>query len=141
MGPEAGSFPDVSEPRFHFVCAASALVGVPAKWVTEMLGEGEIAVLADEGDFDAVNEVAHTLGLISVPLIRREETMERQRERAMAYADRLPLASVAEDLGETVTAWARGRGPMTANRYTLVWVGPCGSNHGRHRCPQARELV
>jgi hypothetical protein len=46
VGPEAGSVPDLSEARFHFVCAASALVGVPAAWVTEMLGEGEVAVLA-----------------------------------------------------------------------------------------------
>jgi hypothetical protein len=68
VGPEAGSVPDLSEARFHFVCAASALVGVPAAWVTEMLGEGEVAVLADGGDFDAVNDVAHTLGLISVPV-------------------------------------------------------------------------
>jgi hypothetical protein len=109
----AGSLPDVSEPRFHFVCTASALVGVPAGWVTEMLADGEIALLADSGSFDAINEVAHTLGLISVPLVRREETLERQQETVMAYADRLPLVWVDEDFGETVTAWARDRGPMT----------------------------
>jgi hypothetical protein len=111
--PKVGSFPNVSEPRFHFVCAASALGGVPAEWVTEMLADGEIALLADAGGFAAINEVAHTLGLISVPLVRREETVERQQETVMAYADRLPLVWVDEDFGETVTAWARDRGPMT----------------------------
>jgi hypothetical protein len=101
------------EPRFHFVCTASALGGVPAEWVTEMLAGGEIALLADRGGFDAINEVAHTLGLISVPLVRGEESVERQQETVMAYADRLPLVWVDEDFGETITAWARERGPMT----------------------------
>ena len=103
----------MSEPRFYFVCAASALVGVPADWVKEMLADGEIALLADGGGFAAINEVAHTLGLISVPLIRGEETEERQRETTMAYAHRLPLVWVDNDFGERVTAWARDRGPMT----------------------------
>ena len=113
MRPEPGSFPDVSEPRFHFVCAASAVVGLPAEWVTEMLGDGEIALLPGGGSFAAINEVAHTLGLISVPLVRREETAERQQATVMAYADRLPLVWVDEEFSETVTAWARDRGPMT----------------------------
>jgi hypothetical protein len=109
----AGNFPDVSEPRFRFVCAASALGGVPAAWVTEMLADGEIALLADGGGLDAINAVAHTLGLISVPLVRREEAVERQQETVMAYADRIPIVWVDEDFGETVSAWARDRGPMT----------------------------
>ena len=103
----------MSEPRFYFVCAASALVGVPADWVKEMLADGEIALLADGGGFAAINEVAHTLGLISVPLIRGEEAEERQAETVMAYAHRLPLVWVDTDFGERVTAWARDRGPMT----------------------------
>ena len=103
----------MSEPRFHFVCAASALGGVRADWVTEMLGDGEIALVADGGGFAAINDVAHTLGLMSVPLVRREETAERQQATVMAYADRLPLVWVDERFGETVTAWARDRGPMT----------------------------
>jgi hypothetical protein len=103
----------VSEPGFLFICAASPLVGLPAEWVTEMLGDGEIALLADGGGFAAINEVAHTLGLISVRLVRSEETVEGQQETVMAYADRLPLVWVGEDFSETVSAWARDRGPMT----------------------------
>jgi hypothetical protein len=103
----------VSEPRFCFVCSASALAGVPADWVKEMLADGEIALLADGGGLAAINEVAHTLGLISVSLIRGEETAERQQETAMAYADPLPLVWVDRGFGERVRAWARDRGPMT----------------------------
>ena len=113
MRPEGASFPDVSAPGLHFVCVPSALVGLPAAWATEMLGDGEIALLADHDGFAAINEVAHTLGLTSVPLVRREETVERQHETVMAYADRLPLVWVGESFSETVTAWARARGPMT----------------------------
>ena len=126
--PKAGNFPSVSEPRFHFVCAASALSGVPADWVTEMLADGEIALLADGGGFDAINEVAHTLGLISVPLVRREETVERQQGTVMAYADRLSLVWVDEAFGETVTAWARDRGPMTL---LVQATGPLAENERR----------
>ena len=118
----------MSEPGFHFVCAASALVGLPAAWVTEMLRDGEIALLADSGGFAAINEVAHTLGLISVPLVRREETVERQRETVMAYADRLPLVWVSEQFSETVTDWARDRGPMTL---LVLATGPLSEDERR----------
>ena len=103
----------MNEPSFHFVCAASALVGLPAEWVTEMLGDGEIALLADTGGLEAINEVAHTLGLISIPVVRREQTSERQQATVIAYADRLPLVSVSEAFSQTVTSWAHDRGPMT----------------------------
>jgi hypothetical protein len=92
---------------------ASALLGVEAEWVTEMLADGQIALLADDGGFAAINEVAHTLGMISVPLVRGEKTAQLQEETAMAYADRLPLVWVDEDFSEQVTTWARDRGPMT----------------------------
>jgi len=91
----------------------SALVGLPPAWAIEMLGDGEIALLADDGGFAAINEVAHTLGLTSVALVRQEETVERQHETVMAYAGRLPLVWVGEGFSETVSAWARARGPMT----------------------------
>jgi hypothetical protein len=91
----------------------SALVGVPVGWATEMLKDGEIALLADDGGLAAVNDVAHALDRISIPLVRREETVERQHETVMAYTDRLPLVWVGTGFSDTVTAWARARGPMT----------------------------
>jgi hypothetical protein len=119
---------DVSEPRFHFVCSASALIGVPAEWVTEMLADGEIALFAGGDGFTAINEVAQTLGLISVPLIRGEETTERQQETTMAYAGRLPLVWVDREFGEQATDWARNRGPMTLLVQT---TGPLAENERR----------
>jgi hypothetical protein len=89
------------------------LLGVQAEWVTEMLADGQLALLADGGGFAAINEVAHTLGMISVPLVRGEETAALQQETAMAYAGRLPLVWVDEAFSEKVTTWARERGPMT----------------------------
>jgi hypothetical protein len=113
MRDRGASFPDVSEPRFRFVCVPSALVGLPPAWAIEMLADGEIALLADHSGFAAINGVAHALGLISVALVRREETVEHQHETVMTYADRLPLVWVGENFSETVTTWARARGPMT----------------------------
>ena len=92
---------------------ASALLGVQAEWVTEMLADGRLALLADDGGFAAINEVAHALGMISVPLVRGEETVALQQETAMAYAGRLPLVWVDQDFSEKVTTWAHDRGPMT----------------------------
>jgi hypothetical protein len=95
------------------VCVPSALVGLAPAWAIEMLADGEIALLADAGGFAAINDVAHALGLISISLVRREETAEDQHETVMTYADRLPLVWVGESFSETVTTWARCRGPMT----------------------------
>jgi hypothetical protein len=89
------------------------LVGVPVDWTTEMLKDGEIALLADGGGLAAINDAAHTLGRISIPLIRGEETAERQHETVMAYTDHLPVVWVGTSFSDTVTAWARARGPMT----------------------------
>lgn len=78
-----------------------------------MLRDGEIAVLADGGGFAAINTVAHELGLVSVPLVRSEESAERQQDTVIAYADALPLVWVGVSFTDTVSAWARARGPMT----------------------------
>jgi hypothetical protein len=94
-----------------------------------MLAGGEIALLADSGGLPAINDVTHTLGLISVHLVRLEETAERQQETVMAYADRLPLVWVSADFSETVASWARARGPMTL---LVKATGPLAEDE-RHR--------
>ena len=103
----------MSVPSFRFVCVPSALLGGPAGWAAEMLRDGEIALLADAGGLDALTAVAHELGLVSVPLVRSEESEERQRDTVIAYAESLPLVWVCKSFSETVTSWARARGPMT----------------------------
>jgi hypothetical protein len=103
----------MADSSFRFVCVASALAGAPGSWAREMLREGEIALLADDGGLEAINEVAHSLGLISVPVVRGEESRSRQEDTVIAHAETLPLVWVSDDFSDTVTAWARDRGPMT----------------------------
>jgi hypothetical protein len=103
----------MADPSFRFVCVPNALAGAPAGWAREMLREGEIALLPDEGGLAAINEVAHDLGLASVPLVRGEDSPERQEETVMAHAGNLPIVWVSAGFGDKATAWARDRGPMT----------------------------
>ena len=98
---------------FRFVCVPAALAGSPAGWAADMLRDGEIALLADDGGFAAANAVAHDLGLFSIPLVRSEDSPERQEKTVIAYAGSLPLVWVAETFSDTATEWARARGPMT----------------------------
>ncbi|MFZ0091364.1 MAG: hypothetical protein WAL63_17780 [Solirubrobacteraceae bacterium] len=101
------------EPSFRFVCVPTALAGAPGGWARDMLREGEIALLPDDGGLDALNQVAHSLDLVAIPLVRGEDSAGRQEDTVMAYAGPLPLVWVAATFGETATAWARDRGPMT----------------------------
>ena len=103
-------------PTFRFVCLPLALIGVGGRdksWAQEMLAEGEIALLADEGGLNAIDQVAHDLGLISIPVIRGERTPQRQQRTVITFADTLPLVWVAEAFDEETTRWAQQRGPMT----------------------------
>lgn len=103
----------MAEPSFRFVCVPDALAGAPSGWAREMLQDGEIALLAGDGGLEAVNTVAHDLDLTSVPLVRGEESTQRQEQTVMAYAENLPLVWVSAGFGDGASAWARDRGPMT----------------------------
>lgn len=100
------------EPSFRFACAPSAVRGETAAWAREMLGDGEIALLGDEG-LEAINAVSHDLGLMSVTVVRSEAAPELQDETVMAYAGGLPAIWVSPSFSEAATEWARARGPMT----------------------------
>jgi hypothetical protein len=103
----------MAEPSFRFVCVPDALAGAPSGWAREMLQDGEIALLAGDGGLEAVNGVAHDLGLVSVPVVRGEDSAQRQEQTVMAYAENLPLVWVGAGFSDGVAAWARDRGPMT----------------------------
>jgi len=103
----------MAEPSFRFVCVPDALAGAPAGWAREMLQDGAIALLAGDGGLEAINEVAHDLGLASVPVVRGEDSAPRQEQTVMAYAENLPLVWVSAGFGDGAAAWARDRGPMT----------------------------
>lgn len=102
----------MTEARFRFVSAPSALSGAPAGWARELLREGEVALLGDEG-LPAVDAVAHDLSQVTIALVRAEQTPDAQDETVIAYADSLPLIWVAGDFSSRATRWAQERGPMT----------------------------
>ena len=89
------------------------LDAAPATWVTTLLEEGEIALLADDGGLDAITALAHDLDLVTVSLLRAERTPEQQEATVMTYAGAKPLVWIAESFGENAARWARDRGPMT----------------------------
>jgi hypothetical protein len=103
----------VSAPIFRLVCVPAALDGAPGGWASDMLADGEIALLVDDGGLAAVDAVAHELDLVVVSVLRTETTAERQERTVMAYAAALPLVWVAPRFGDEARRWARERGPMT----------------------------
>lgn len=103
----------MAEPSFRFVCVPSALSGAPSGWAREMLQDGEIALLGGDGGLEAINDVAHALGLASIALVRGEDSPQRQEQTVMAHAENLPLVWVGAGFSDAATAWARDRGPMT----------------------------
>ncbi len=100
------------DPRFRFVCAPSALTGAPAGWARDILREGEVALLGDEG-LDAVNTVAHELEQTVISILRSESTRELEDATVIAYAGSRPLVWVAAEFSERARGWAHDRGPMT----------------------------
>jgi hypothetical protein len=111
----------MTEPSFRFVCVPSALTDAPGDWAREMLRDGEIALLAAGGGLEAVNAVAHSLGLASVPLVRGEDSAAAQEATVIAYAEGLPLVWIAAAFSDAAAVWARDRGPMTL---LLTAAGP-----------------
>jgi len=103
----------VEAPTFRLVCRAAALAGAPEGWARTILRQGEIALLIDDGRLDEFSEVAHALGLVSMPVLRSEATPEAQEQTVIEHASRMPLVWIADAFGEAVQAWARDRGPMT----------------------------
>jgi hypothetical protein len=100
-------------PLFHLVCAPGILAAAPEGWVSAMLEDGELALLVDGGGLDAISDVAHSLDLVTVPILRTEATAEEQERTVMAFAGSKALVWVAPAFGDGARTWARDRGPMT----------------------------
>jgi hypothetical protein len=103
----------VADPLFRLVCSAGVLGGAPEGWVSTMLQEGELALLVDDGGLEAITSLAHALDLVTVPLLRTEDSPARQDSTVMSYAESKPLVWIAGGFGEAATRWAHQRGPMT----------------------------
>jgi hypothetical protein len=102
----------MSAPAFRFVSAPSALIGGPAGWASQMLREGEVALLAGP-NMTEVYEVAQDLEAPAIQVIRGERDSGAQDATVIAYSDNLPLVWVAPSFTETAQGWAKERGPMT----------------------------
>ncbi len=102
----------MSDPAFRFVSAPSALLGGPAGWASEMLREGEVALLAGAATAE-VSGVAHDLGQPVIQVIRGEADTVTQDATVIEYGENLPLIWVAPGFSQTTRQWARERGPMT----------------------------
>jgi len=100
-------------PIFRMVCTAATLGGAPAGWVAEELNDGELALLVDDGGLDAINSAAHAHDLVTVSLVRSEETEALQAQTVIAYAGAFPLIWVALSFEDSVREWAHERRPMT----------------------------
>jgi hypothetical protein len=103
----------MADDLFRLVCTPGVLDGAPAGWVSALLETGELALLVDEGGLEAVTAVAHDLDLVTVPLLRAEETSDEQERTVMTYAGSKPLVWVAQSFGDAAREWAHDRGPMT----------------------------
>jgi hypothetical protein len=102
----------MSAPAFRFVSAPSALIGGPAGWASEMLREGEVALLAGS-TMTEVYAVADDLDRPAIQVIRGEIDADAQDATVIAYSDNLPLVWVAPGFSENAVQWAKERGPMT----------------------------
>lgn len=100
-------------PLFRLICVPSALDRAPEGWAVDMLETGEVALQVDAGGLDAVNRVAHELGIYTVRLIRQEADAATEEATVMGYAGGLATVWVAGAFSERVREWARRRGPMT----------------------------
>jgi hypothetical protein len=100
-------------PIFRMVCPPAALAGAPPGWAVETLRDGELALLVDGGGLEAINAAAHALDLITVSIVRQEETAAEQAQSVIAFADAFPLVWVAAGLTDAERTWARERRPMT----------------------------
>jgi hypothetical protein len=100
-------------PVFRMVCSPAAFAGAPKGWAAETLREGEVALLVDDGGLPAINVAAHALDLVTVSIVRSEDTAALQAQTVMAFAGSFPLVWVGADFSDSVRTWARDRRAMT----------------------------
>jgi hypothetical protein len=100
----------MADPIFRLACVPAALQG---DWASDLLAEGELALLAGAGGLDELTAVAHALDLVSVPLLRTEASAAEQERTVQAYAGSFPLVWIAAGFSDAASTWARDRGPMT----------------------------
>jgi hypothetical protein len=119
----------VAAPLFRVVAVPAALNGAPESWAADMLGDGEVAVLVDEGGLGAIDEVARAIGATAISVVRTEATPEEQERTVIAHAGGLALVWIAGGFSDAAREWATKRAPMTL----LVEVDGALPEQERHR--------
>lgn len=103
----------VSTPIFRFVTSPAALASAPEGWATDVLADGAVSFLIDEGGVDAISAAAHALGAEAVMVLRHETTQALQEQTVRAHAHGLPLVWIDDAFSDEARRWAKDRGQMT----------------------------
>ncbi len=98
---------------FRLVCGPAVLTTAPEGWATEMLRDGEVAIVPDAAGLSSIHAVAHALDSTAVAVIRGEDDPAAQERTVMAHAGTLALVWVAPSFSEDARSWAEKRAPMT----------------------------
>lgn len=98
---------------FRLVCGPAVLTNAPAGWATEMLRDGEVAIVPDAEGLASIHAVARALDATAVAVVRGEEDAAAQERTVMAHAGTLALIWVAPGFSDDARAWAQKRAPMT----------------------------
>ncbi|MCW3010497.1 MAG: hypothetical protein JWO90_901 [Solirubrobacterales bacterium] len=100
-------------PLFRMACPPGVLASAPPDWPSQLLREGNVALLPDASGLDAVDAVARALDINTVRLFRREANPEEQEATVMRWAEHMPLLWIGASFGTVAREWAVRRGPMT----------------------------
>lgn len=103
----------MSTPNFRLVCGPAALGGAPEGWATDLLVEGHVSLLIDDGGVDAISAAAHALGAEAVTVLRHEPTQQLQEQTVRKHAHGLPVIWVGKDFSDDARKWAKDRGQMS----------------------------
>lgn len=103
----------MSTPIFRLVTRAAALDGAPDGWATDVLTDGHVTFLADDGGIDAISAASHTLGAEAVMVLRHESSRGLQEQTVRRHAHGLPLVWIDATFSDEARQWAKDRGQMT----------------------------
>ncbi len=98
---------------FRLVCGPAVLTNAPAGWATEMLRDGEVAIVPDAEGLASVHAVARALDATAVAVVRVEADAATQERTVIAHAGALALVWVAPRFSDDARTWAEKRAPMT----------------------------
>ncbi len=103
----------MSTPIFRLVTGPAALASTPEGWATDMLTDGHVSLLIDDGGIDAISDAAHALGAEAVTVLRHEATQELQEATVRKHTHGLPIIWIGKSFSDDARKWATSRGQMT----------------------------